>query len=175
MSEQTTEDPNLYKPIAIIITLAFVLSGTCLFALNTNWLGGILNSWMGEWRAFMVQLFFWGMTGATIATSMFLANDKELNVNESKKESPDKNILQYPDKIDVWLYGQRIISSGFLAVFGAALLFSGLGYFDVSIDQITSKNRVFLVVFAVIIGLFENKFLGSIDKLSRRIFKGSKS
>ena len=79
--------------------------------------------------------------------------------------------LRYPNRIDVFLYIQRIISSGFLALFGAAILFAGLGYFDVSIDHITSKHKIILIVFCFIIGLYENSFLGSIEKMSKKLFK----
>ncbi len=166
-----TGDPNLYSTIAGILTIAFIVNAMLLLLLNINGIVVYLDELMGEKRSFFIQLFFWGTSGATISASVFMANDKDINELERKKDTPDFAELRYPNKIDVWLYLQRIISSGFLAIFGSAILFSGLGYFDVSIEKITAKHQVFLIVFCFLIGLYENKFLGSLEKLSTNLFK----
>jgi len=170
VNDDLTGDVSLYRLIAIILTVIFLVNGLALLALNVDSIESGLNDKMGSVRAFMIQLFFWGTSGATIAASLFMANDKQQNINARLTANPDPLELQYPDKIDVWLYVQRIVSSGFLAVFGAAILFAGLGYFDVSIEALTAKHRIFLVVFGFTIGLYENRFLRSLDKMSKTLF-----
>lgn len=163
-------DAGNYKAIAYVLMVSFLINGIALVGLNLDSVVGWLHTLMGPVKTFMIQLFFWGAAGATIAGSRFLANDKQQNIDEGLKEVPDPSEIQYPDKIDVWLYAQRILSSGFLAIFGAAILFAGLGYFEISIDQLTAKHKVFLIVFAVVIGLYENRFLVSLDRMSRNLF-----
>jgi hypothetical protein len=171
IKDKLTGDPNLYKAISLILTAAFILNAIVLLTLNISSIEAWFDQLMGERRSFFIQLFFWGTTGATIAGSVFMANDKEINELERVKDRPDPTTLRYPNEIDVWLYVQRILSSGFLALFGAAFLFAGLGYFDVSIDSLTAKHRVFLIVFCFLIGLFENRFLETLNTLSKRLFE----
>ena len=166
-----TGDPKYYKHISMVLFSSFILNAILLFVLNINYVNAWFTDLMGPITAFIVQLFFWGAAGATIAGSVFMASDKDLNEVERIKESPDPAVLRYPNLVDLWLYLQRIISSGFMAVFGSAILFAGLGYFDISIETITSKHRVFLIVFCFLIGLFENRFLTSINQLAKRVFE----
>jgi hypothetical protein len=163
--------PKYYVVISIILLFAFVLFGALLIASNCNPVSAWLINYFGAKKAFLIQLYFWGGAGATIATSVYLARDKERNELEAAKEKPDPKELMYPNLADTLLYVQRILSSGFLALFGACLLFAGLGYFDVSVSVMTSKHKVFFIVFSFLIGLFENRFLSSLESLSKKMFK----
>jgi hypothetical protein len=165
-----TPNANLYYAICGILFAFFLVDGAALLVLNSisgaAWVAGLV----GSNRAYFVHLFFWGCTGATITSSVFVARDKDLNETEAAKED-GKGDVRYPNWIDVWMYAQRILSSGFLAVFAAALVLAGLGYFDAPLDNATTKHKMFFVVLAMLIGLYENRFLVSMEQLSLRLFK----
>ena len=119
----------------------------------------------------MLQLYFWSALGATIACSLFMKQDKEINELESIKDEPDPTILRYPDPIDVVLYVQRIMTSGFFGVIGATILFAGLGYFDVSADILNFKQKVFFIVFCFLIGMYQGDFITFLNNLSKRLLQ----
>ncbi len=146
-----------------------------MFALNVVSVTAWLTELLGAKKAFVIQLYFWGALASTIASSMFMKQDKEINELESLKEKPDPAMLRYPDAIDVGLYLQRILTSGFLGIFGAAVLFAGLGYFEVSADALATKHKLFLIVFTFLIGLYQSNFLAALGEMSKRVFqKGGK-
>lgn len=166
-----TGSPRYYRNVTFLLFGSFLVNGIALLVLNVQAVEVWISELFGVNRGYFVQLFFWGCAGATIASSVFLANDKEINELEALKERPDPKVLRYPNIVDVWLYLQRILSSGFLAVFGAAILIAGLGYFDAPYKNLTGKHRLFFVIFSLLIGLFENRFLASLEQLSKRMFK----
>jgi hypothetical protein len=165
-----TGDPKYYFHIAVVLFTSFIGSAIALLLLNAESVQAWLNAFLGHGRAFFPQLYFWGCAGATIKCSVFLANDKDLNEREATKPATEKRDIMYPDPIDVLLYAQRIISSGFLAIFAALIVTTGLSYFEVPIVHASGKRQIFFIVMSVLVGLFEAKFLTSLDKLSRRLF-----
>ena len=171
MSKQTLGDQKYYVHISYLLLAAFLLNGAAIFALNITDVFAWLASLIGAKKAVVTQLFFWAALGATIASSIFMKHDKDDNELESLKDKPDLAILRYPDAIDVGLYVQRILTSGFLGVFGAAILFAGLGYFDVSTDALTTKHKLFLIVFSFLIGLYQSNFLTALNEMSKRFFQ----
>lgn len=164
-------DIKYYKHISVLIFCSFLLNGLCILFLNNQWCTIVLTDLFSKQKAFIIQLFFWSALGATVACSIFLAEDKELNEMEACKESPRLNILRYPDLIDIHLYAQRIITSGFLGLIGSFLLFAGLGYFDVPIDNLNLKHKVFLVLTSFIVGLYQKNFLSSLASFCKKMFE----
>ena len=170
MTAQDSGDPGNYRKIVLLLFTSFAANAAMLFLLNLNSVETWLREQLGAAAGF-VQLFFWGAVGATIACSIFVANDKEVNELEALKEDPDPDVLRYPDSVDVMLYGQRIVSSGFLGVFAAVMLLTGLKYFDAPTELAGQKQELFFVVLAMLIGLYEGRFLTSLNNLSKRVFK----
>lgn len=166
-----TGDPKFYFYIMALIFVSFICSGVILWLLNAEFVRAWLKVIFGNERSFFVQLYFWGCAGATINCSIFVANDKDLNEREASKPPTEKRDIRYPDPIDVWLYAQRILSSGFLAIFAALVVTTGLSYFDAPIAQGSGKHQIFFIVMSMLIGLFENRFLTSLNRLSRRLFR----
>lgn len=163
-------DINNYKTISYILFAFFFLNSLIIFLLNTICLSTSLQELMGENKALLIQLFFWAALGATIACSLFMSRDKEKNELERVKKEPDPEKLMYPDIIDVYLYIQRIISSGILGIFGAILCFAGFGYFEISIDNLSIKHALFLIIICFLIGMYQPKFLDYISSLAKRFF-----
>lgn len=161
---------RLYSTIAIILTLSFIVNALLILLLNIEPITIFLDQRLGEQRAFFMQLFIWGTSGATIAGSAFMAKDKDINEVELTKKHPDPAQLRYPNIIDVWLYVQHILSGGFLALAGTAIILAGLGYFDAPVESMTTKHKLFLVIFCFLVGLYEKKFLASLENLSKRLF-----
>lgn len=164
-------DEKYYFHLSVLLTIAFILIGLALVLLNLQFVQAELVRHLGKNKAYFPQLFFWGCAGATIASSIFMANDKERNEIERLKDKVDASELRYPNTIDVFLYAQRIISSGFLALLGAVLLLAGLSYFDLSINTATTKHHLFFIIVCFMIGLYENRFLDSLQRFSIRVFK----
>lgn len=76
----------------------------------------------------MIKQFFYGALGATVAGTLFLAKDKDINEIESLKSKPDPLILRHPDRIDKTFYLLRIMTSGVLAIIDTMLILSGFTY-----------------------------------------------
>src|SRR5712692_8742831 len=123
-------DIKYYQHICILIIVALAAEVMALIYLNSSIGEQAVLRYLGPKVAFGLQLFFWGAVGSTIAGSLFLARDKEENEIESTKEKPDLVVLRYPDRIDVYLYLHRILTSACLAVIGGLFLYAGLSYFD---------------------------------------------
>lgn len=164
-------DPKHYRTIAWLLTAAFGANAFVILLLNLKQVEAWLTDALGSQRAFILQLYFWATLGATIACSIFLKYDKDINEVERDKGSPDPTVLRYPNEIDVWLYAQRILTSGFLGVVGAALFLAGLWYFDVPIAELTSKHRLFLVIVSFVIGVYQSNFLTALSSVSRRLLR----
>ena len=166
---------TLYSKICWTLLAAFLVCGVAILALNCIAIVSALARLVGPDKVFFIQIYFWGALGATVASSIFLGKDKEANVTESVKEKPDPNVLQYPDAIDVHLYLHRILTSGFLGVVGGLVILGGLGYFDVPPRVMAVKQRLFLIVFSFLIGLYQANFLTSLSDLSKRFFHQRKN
>lgn len=166
-------DIKNYKHISILIIGALASAGLALILLNTPAGYRITSNYLGEHLCFGVQLFFWGALGAAIASSFFLAKDKEENELESTKEDPNLSLLRYPTNIDVHLYAHRILTSAFLAVIGATFLYAGLGYFDVPADLPNPKHRAFFILFSSMIGLYQGSFVTFLSKRFQKILEKS--
>jgi hypothetical protein len=119
-------------------------------------------------------LFFWGWLGAAVASSLFLARDKEDNELESLKDKPDPAMLRYPTDIDVHLYAHRIVTSACLAVVSAIVLYAGLSYFDAPTAKLDAKQRAFFIAFAVLVGLYQGSFVTFLSKRFEEILSKSK-
>lgn len=166
-------DIKYYTYISILVIAALVLSGATLLWLNSSVGRKVLFSYLGPKVAFGLQLFFWGALGAAIASSLFLARDKEENELESIKETPDLATLRYPTNLDVHLYAHRILTSACLAVIGALSLYAGLSYFDVPADLPNPKQRAFFILFAFLIGLYQGNFVAFLSKRFQKILERS--
>jgi hypothetical protein len=163
--------PKYYRTIVILLSIAFVVEALFLLIINMRPVENALAIYFGGKIAFLLQLFFWAALGATIASSIFIGKDKELNELEREKAKPNPEILRYPNEIDVWLYAQRILTSGFLGVIGAGLFIVGLWYFDLTLDEFGSKHKLFLAIVSFIIGLYQGNFLMALDAFSKKLFQ----
>ncbi len=163
--------PKYYRTIVILLSAAFILEALFLLFINLRPIESALEYYFGKKMGFLVQLFFWAALGATIASSIFLGKDKELNELEREKAKPNPEILRYPNEIDVWLYGQRILTSGFLGIIGAGLFIVGLWYFDLTLDEFGSKHKLFLAIVSFIVGLYQGNFLVALNSLSKKLFQ----
>lgn len=164
-----------YRHISIMILLS--LASNCAMLVWLNSLAGqaLALAYLDIKAAIGVQLFFWGALGATIASSLFLARDKDENELESARATPDLTCLRYPDKIDVHLYVHRILTSACLAVVGALFLYAGLSYFDVPADLPSPKHRAFFILFAFLIGLHQGNFVAFLHTRFQKILEKSDS
>ena len=114
-------DLTEYKKISRIIFLSFFVSLGCIVIIHLQPIDGDLVALLGKISRLAIDQFFYGTIGATIACSIFLSKDKDTNIIESRQVKPDPIKLQLPDELDKWLYLQRIVSSGILAIFGMFL------------------------------------------------------
>lgn len=166
--------PEYYKGIIIVIFLSFATNIGALIAFNVDLTEPWLIQILGRNEAFIFELFFWGALGATISSSLFLSEDKEINELEALKDNPDPAVLRYPDAIDVCLYVQRILTSGLLAVISAVILFAGLGYFEVDINNIATKQQMLFIITAFLVGMYQGNFIVFLSKLSKKMLQGRK-
>lgn len=97
----TPGDIKYYNYIAWVLFACFAINSFALIALNVTFIEILLANIFGATKAFILQLYFWGALGATIACSMFLADDKEINELESVKNKSDPEVLRYPDFVDL--------------------------------------------------------------------------
>jgi len=157
--------------IAIVLVIAATAIAACLLFSNTNAGGAWLRAVFGSMSALMLELYFWGALGATVASYKFFAEDKERNELESVKEVPRPEELRYPNLLDVALYGLRIVFSGVLGVVGALVMIAALGYFDAPTASPTTKLRLFLVIACFLIGMYQNEFLAALARLNQSILE----
>lgn len=169
MASAFPDGEKYYLHIAIVIGTAFVVVLSAIVAAYTlvggMWLSGVF----GARNALLVELYFWAALGATVASYKYFAEDKERNEIEAAKATPDPNELRYPNLLDVFLYAYRILFSGVLGVLGAVVLLAGLGYFDVSIDSVATKVRLFLVTVCFLVGMHQNEFLSALHRLNESV------
>lgn len=109
--------------------------------------------------------------GTTIASYKFFADDKELNELECLKETPDPTVLRFPNGPDICLYVLRIALSGVLAIVGTSIFLAGLGYFDASPDTWSSKQYLFFIILAFVIGFYQNDFLSFLSSLKVQLLR----
>ena len=89
-------------------------------------------------------------------------------------ENETKNsdlLLRFPKSVDVTFYIIYILTGGILALVGASIFLSYMGFFDVDLSILTPKNKTFLIVFSFLIGLYEIRFLAALSKLADKLFK----
>jgi hypothetical protein len=164
-----------YKKISTIIFLSFLVNFICILAFNYSRIENIIILNFGRISSEIIKQFFYGAIGATISCSIFLKRDKEINELESLKENPDPSVLRLPDIIDKRLYIQRIITSGILAILGMLLILAGFSYLEVDFStDFTFKHKLFFAISSLLIGIYQSKFLISVEKIFESIFKSSK-
>lgn len=165
-------DLSEYKKIASIIFWSFLINIICVLALNLKMLESYILEYFGNISSELIKQFFYGAIGATISCSIFLKKDKEMNELESLKENPDPKELRLPDIIDKRLYIQRIITGGILAIMGMLLLLAGFSYLDVDYSgEFTFKQKLFFAISSMLIGIYQSKFLSSIEKIFDGFFQ----
>lgn len=166
--------PKYYRHISFLILVALVGAGAMLLWLNTISGRSLMQAYLGNNVSFGLQLFLWGALGGSIASSLYMAWDKEENELESVKDRPDPSCLRYPNEIDVHLYGHRIMTSACLAVVGGLFLYAGLNYFDVP-ATLNPKHRAFFIIFSFLIGLYQGKFLTFLNRRFQKILEKSEA
>jgi hypothetical protein len=164
-------DKKNYKIISNIILFFLFLNSLMILLLNSIQCVDFLNQFFPKKIIFVIQIYFWASLAGTISSSLFMKGDNEINEIESIKEKPNPFVLRYPTKIDIHLYIHRIITSGLLGVVGALILFAGLGYFDVSTVNLNIKQKLFMIVFCFLCGLYHRNFIEFLSKLSSRFLK----
>ena len=164
--------PYYYDYIAVVIFCAFLICCASLVFLNVNTVGVCVEEIFGRRKAFILQLYFWAALGATIESYKFFAEDKERNELEDIKEHPDPNELRWPNSQDVVLYIQRILMSGAMGILGAAVLLAGLGVFDATQQDWGTKQKMGMIVFCVVVGMYQEDFLVFVSGVKEQFFKG---
>ena len=164
-------DIKYYKHITALVMISFAVNIAILLFLNITNVSQYLETLLGIKKTFIVQLFFWSALGATIACSLFMSEDKEINEVECARDKPDPKILRYPDVIDVLLYLQRIITSGILGVIWALILLSGLVFFEAPIEVLSVKHKIFFILFCFLIGMYQRTFIEYLGKMFKKIIE----
>ncbi|HEY5462625.1 MAG TPA: hypothetical protein VIJ95_05155 [Hanamia sp.] len=161
-----------YKKISKVLFWSMGLNAAFLLALHFEPIDNYLSVNFGYIVRLCVEQFFYGSLAATIASSLFLSKDKEINELEAVESKPDPKVFRLPDIVDRNLYIQRIISSGFLAVFGMFVLLFTFNYLDVNLNpEFTFKQKLLIGIFSFMIGLYQSKFLSNIEKLFETLYK----
>ncbi len=164
-------DIKYYKHITGLIITSFIINLIVICLFNILPIAQFFSEYISEKKLFVIQLFFWSALGATIACSLFLSEDKEMNELESLKETPDPLALRYPDSIDVFLYFQRIITSGILGIIGALILFAGLGFFDAQIETLSLKHKLFFIIYCFLIGMYQRNFITYLSNMFKKMLQ----
>ena len=162
-------DIKYYKHITALLIVAFIVEIISLLFLNVASVSQYFESLFGIKKTFVIQLFFWSALGATIACSLFMAEDKETNEVESLKENPDPVTLKYPDAVDIFLYLQRIVTSGVLGVIGALMLFAGLIFFEANIEVLSLRHKLFFIIFCFLIGMYQRNFITYLSQMFKKL------
>ena len=121
-------DPKNYKGISIVLFLGLFICAGSILLMNMTPIKSWLEGQFGQRKSFVLQLYFWASLGATVASYKFFAEDKDINEQESVKQTPDPAKLRWPNSYDIILYVQRILFSGVQGIIGSVILFAGLGY-----------------------------------------------
>lgn len=176
MADHTAATPfpdniRYYGHITFLLFAALFGSVLGIALIHLNPLRPWLSSLFGPFTLQLIEMYFWGALGGTISAYKFLARDKDQNEVESLKKKPDPENLRYPNRLDVALYAQWVLISGVLAVLGAIVSLAGLFYFEAGPGVGELKRRMFLTVFAFLVGFFQNDFLVFLADLSRRLFR----
>jgi len=169
-------DLTEYKNISRILFWSMGLNTSFVLALHFNPIDNYLSINFGSIVRLCIEQFFYGSLAATIACSVFLSKDKEINELEALKEIPDPKELRLPDILDKRLYIQRILSSGFLAIFGMFIILFAFNYLDVNTNtEFNFKQKLLIGIFSFMIGLFQSKFLSNIEKFFDTFYKSKVS
>ncbi|MFL9844233.1 hypothetical protein [Flavobacterium rhizosphaerae] len=160
-----------YLVIARVLFISFFIASLLIIVLNLNFIDIYMDIYFGNLKSELLKQFLYGSLGATIACSIFLSKDKEINELESLKSNPNYEILRYPTKEDIHLYIQRIISSGILGVVGVLVLLAGFGYLDISPEKINMKHKILFALSSFLIGVFQSKFYDNLQSIMENIFK----
>jgi magnesium-transporting ATPase (P-type) len=160
-----TIDLTEYKNISRILFLSMGLNVIIVISLHYLPFDNFLSENFGYVVRLAIEQFFYGSLAATIACSIFLSKDKEINELEAIKPNPDPKELRLPDIIDKRLYIQRILSSGFLSVFGMFIILFVFNYLDVNTkSDFSFKQQLLIGIFSFMVGLYQSKFLSNIEK-----------
>ncbi len=165
---------SVYKKILAILFISFPICIIAIVILQLHLVEEWIQYEFGQIGYQLFNQFFLGALGGTIAGSLFLKKDKEINEKEYLKAKSDPTILRLPDEVDKQLYIQRIITSGILTILGTLLIIAGFSYLEVDYKNgFLIKQKIFFSVTSMLIGLYQFKFLGSIEKISDNLFKSS--
>ena len=169
------EDKHLkeYKKIINVLVTSFIINIILILAFNLAIVNCYLTLVFGNLGLELIKQFFYGSIGATIACTLFLAKDKDINELESLKEKPDPKVLRLPDSIDRKFYSLRIATSGLLAIVGAIVILTGFSYLEIDYDQgFSIKQKLLFALASFLIGLYQFKFLNRIENVFNSLFKG---
>lgn len=159
-------DLKEYRHISRILFWSIGLNIFIVLALHYHPFDDFITQDFGFITRLAIEQFFYGALAATIACSIFLSKDKEINELENVKSKPDPKELRLPDIIDKRLYIQRILSSGLLAVFGMFIILLVFNYLEITTTKdFTFKQKLLIGVFSFMVGLYQSKFLSYIEKL----------
>lgn len=165
-----------YKNIINLLVVSFVANIIFILILNISFIQSYFTCLFDDLGFELIKQYFYGSIGATIACTLFLAEDKEINEVESLNEKPDPKILRLPDFIDRRFYALRIITSGLLAIVGTIILITGFSYLEIEYKNgFLIKHKLLFALASVLIGLYQFKFLNRLEKVFNKIFKGTES
>ena len=169
-------DLTEYKNISKILFWSMGLNVAIVILLHFHLIDEYIIQNFGYILRLSIEQFFYGALAATIACSIFLNKDKETNELEALKSNPDPKELRLPDIIDKRQYIQRIISSGFLAVFGMFITLFAFNYLDINaMLDFTFKQKLLIGISSFMIGLYQSKFLSNIEKFFDGFYKSKVS
>ncbi len=164
-----------YKTISIIVICSFVLNSLIIIGLNIPFFSEYFILVFGLMKFEIIKQFFYGSLGSTITCSLFLSKDMEINALESTKTIPDLSVLRYPNILNVYMYFQRIFTSGILAILGSFIILAGFSYVNFDYSEFSIKHKILLAISSILIGLYQHKFLRSIRNIFDKFYKESKS
>jgi hypothetical protein len=172
--EPYSGDPYYYDYIAVVLFCALLICCSFLIFLNIKNVEVCTEDMFGPRKAFILQLYFWAALGATVTSYKFFKDDKERNEVAFLNKTPDPLELRWPDSQNVILYIQRILMSGVMGIIGAVILLSGLSVFDSVPQEWGTKQKMGLIVFCVVVGMYQKDFLEFVSGIKDQFFKSKK-
>ncbi len=164
-------DLKIYKRISKLIMISFILNSIILIVCNLKDVDYFLLEYMNNIKLEIMKQFFFGALGATIACSLFLKEDKEINELEEIEDKPDPKILRFPDSVDIQFYIHRILTSGILAVLGSLIILGGFSYLEVDYHHLTIRHKILFAISSLLIGIYQGKFLTHLTGIFDRFFR----
>ncbi|MBI3881933.1 MAG: hypothetical protein HY301_17965 [Verrucomicrobia bacterium] len=116
-------------------------------------------------KGFFIQAFFWAALGSALSGWKYYLDDKEDVHKERLKDDPNLIHAGYPTYKNIFEYGFNLVFAGALGILGIAVLLAGLGAFNATEKVWTMKEKTWLVVYCVLIGMYPKAFLGWMLKL----------